>query len=157
MECDFTYVLFPVRLSAVAFCRHCLRNHGTDAFFAGPHHQEPIFIADYSVKTELPEKVGGSARVEVDICVHESVTSDIALPTPVVTEAILFDTDGRRVSGATATPHQLFPCDPLEVHGQPFEKSRHISHENVIYRSQYPLPSYGLQKPRTSTHLFFVR
>ena len=58
----------------------------------------------------------------MDICVHESVTSDIALPTAVVTEALLFDVDGRRVSGATATPHQLVPCDPLEVHGQPFEK-----------------------------------
>jgi len=84
--------------------------------------KEAVFIADYTVKTTLPEKRGGPARVEVDIRVQEAVTSDVALPTDVIVEALIFDANGTQVAGVTATPEDLSWCDSGEVYGQPFDK-----------------------------------
>jgi beta-galactosidase len=85
--------------------------------------KEPVFIADYTVATTLPEASGGSATIHVDVFVHEAVSWDVAMPSQVVVEVLLFDADGRRVAGATTLPADLTPCDPGEVHGQPFEKT----------------------------------
>jgi len=84
--------------------------------------KEPVFIADYKVTTKLPEQLGGSASVNAEVFVHEAVTWDVALPSEVVVEALLFDDHGRQVAGATTATEELELCDPGEVHGQPFEK-----------------------------------
>jgi beta-galactosidase len=66
---------------------------------------------------------GGSASVNVEVFVHEAVTWDVAMPSEVVVEAMLFDAAGRQVAGAAAAAADLTLCDPGEVHGQPFEKT----------------------------------
>jgi len=84
--------------------------------------KEPVFISDYIVTTTMPEKEGGSAALAVEVFVHEAVTWDVALPSSVVVEAMLFDGAGRQVAGATTAAEDLELCDAGEVHGQPFEK-----------------------------------
>ena len=71
--------------------------------------KEPVFIADYKVSTpELPDQPGGSAPVNVEVMVNEAVTRDVAMPSEVEVETLLFDAEGRQVAGSSAflhTPH----------------------------------------------------
>ena len=86
--------------------------------------KEAVFISDYTVKTSLPEKRGGPARVDVDIRVQEAVTSEVALPTDVIVESLIFDADGTQIACVTSSPEDLSWCDPGEVYGQPFDKDQ---------------------------------
>ena len=86
--------------------------------------KEAVFISDYTVKTSLPEKRGGPARVDVDIRVQEAVTSEVALPTDIIVESLIFDADGTQIACVTSSPEDLSWCDPGEVYGQPFDKDQ---------------------------------
>ncbi len=86
--------------------------------------KDPVFVADYTVTTDIPVESGGSASIHVDVSVHEVVTQDVALPRDVVVQALIFDAGGNQVAGVSSSPGDLLLCDPSEVHGQPLESEQ---------------------------------
>ena len=100
--------------------------------------KEAVFISDYMVKTSLPEKRGGPARVDVDIRVQEVVTSEVALPTDVIVESLIFDANGTQIACVTSSPEDLSWCDPGEVFGQPFDKDQPLFYRRALLSLSVP-------------------
>ena len=84
--------------------------------------KEAIFIADYNVNTEIPDSVRDEASVSVDVFVHEAVSLDMDLPSDIVVEGMLFDTNGQQVTGLASSVDDMMLCGNAEVDGQPSDK-----------------------------------
>ena len=78
------------------------------------------------------------------------------LPSDIVVEGMLFDTNGQQVTGLASSVDDMMLCGNAEVDGQPSDKLTPYFTEKCPLHFRFLMQGCGLLKPHISTHSCFA-